>query len=307
MSNDLAVIIVSYNTQELLAECLQSVYASRGIDPPQVIVVDNASSDGSPDLVRDKFTMVRLITNSQNRGFAAAVNQGLRESQGRYLLLLNPDTQVADDALAVLHRFLEDHPRAGLAGPQLLFPDGRFQHSAFTFPTLPMVFLDFFPVHGRMLDSRLNGRYPHAFYERGKPFSIDHPLGAATMTRRQVLEQVGPLDEKFFIYCEEIDWCMRIKAAGWEIFCQPRAQVVHYGAQATQRNWGPNFVELHRSRYRLYEKHYSPLFRKLARLLVGVGIRREMARSREEARRGNISVAELEARLASYQQVLALP
>lgn len=306
MSGDLTVIIVSYNTCDLLAQCLESVYASRGIDQQQVIVVDNASIDGSAEMVQDRFPQTKLIANSQNQGFASAVNQGLRDSQSTYLLILNPDTRVADDALATLRRFLEDNPRAGLVGPQLLYPDSQFQQSAYTFPTLLMVFFDFFPIHGRVIDSRLNGRYPRSLYERGAPFPIDHPLGAAMLLRREVVEQVGPMDERFFMYCEEIDWCMRIKAAGWGIFCVPPAKIIHYVAQATQKNWGTSFVELHRSRYRLYEKHYSPLFCKLARLLVGIGIRREMGRARGAAKKALIDAPELDSRLSTYQEVLAL-
>lgn len=307
MTNDLSVVVVSHNTRDLLGRCLAYVYASRGIVSPEVVVVDNASSDGSADLVEEIFPQVRLIRNNENRGFAAAANQGLRESRSKYLLLLNPDTEVEAEAIATLQEFLDKNPRAGLVGSQLLFPHGRFQHSAFSFPTLPMIFFDFFPIHWRLLDGRLNGRYPRRLYESQEPFPIDHPLGAAMMVRREVLNQLGLLDEGFFMYCEEIDWCMRIKRAGWGIFCEPRARVVHHVAQATQKNWGPMYGELHRSRYRLYEKHYSPLFQKLAHWLVGLGIRREIVRAKEAAGRGEISTAELEKSLATYRQVLTLP
>lgn len=305
---DLSVIIVSHNTRELLALCLDALLenlASSGLGY-EVIVVDNASMDRTVEMVLERFPQVQLLANEENLGFAAANNQGLEASEGNHLLLLNPDTQVQGEALQLLHQFLVFHPQAGMVGPKLLYPDGRFQHSAFSFPTLSMVFLDFFPLTHRLINSRLNGRYPKALYEAGEPFPIDHPLGAAMMVRRQAVEQVGPLDERFFIYCEEIDWCMRMKKKGWKIFCLPQAEIVHYVGQSTGQFREAMYVELHRSRYRLYEKHYGPAFRIMTRLIVGLGVRREMLRVRWEARQGGIGEEGLENRLDAYRRVLEL-
>jgi len=306
---DLSVIIVSHNTRELLALCLDSLLTNLASSALgyEVIVVDNASRDQTVEMVGERFPQVQLLANEENLGFAAANTQGLKVGKGNYLLLLNPDTLVRGEALQLMLQFLVSHPRVGMVGPKLLYPDGRLQHSAFSFPTLPMIFLDFFPLNHRLINSRLNGRYPKALYEAGEPFPVDHPLGAAMMVRRETVDQVGPLDEGFFIYCEEIDWCMRVKEMGWEIFCLPQAEIVHYVGRSTGQFREAMYVELHRSRHRLYEKHYGPAFRLMARLIVGLGVRREMLKARWEARQGRVTEGELEKRLDAYRRVLELP
>jgi N-acetylglucosaminyl-diphospho-decaprenol L-rhamnosyltransferase len=304
---DLSVIIVSYNTRELLRGCLGSVLADVGPGLEyEVIVVDNASADGSVAMIRDSFAQVRLLANSQNRGFAASNNQAIRQSSGQYVILLNPDTLVRKGALASLMAALEERRDAGVVGPKLLFPDGSFQHSAFTFPTLAMILLDFFPLHYRLLDSGINGRYPRHLYERAEPFPIDHPLGAALMVRRAVIDEVGLLDESFFMYCEEIDWCLRIKEAGWRILCVPRAEIVHHVGQSTRQFRDEMYVELHRSRYRLYQKHYGAGFRRVARWLVALGVWSQGLRARWAAARGHLDRGDFETRMRAYREVRSL-
>jgi GT2 family glycosyltransferase len=312
---DIAIVIVSWNVQELLEACLTSVYESLKSSnlACEVWVVDNASTDGGAEMVRERFLQARLIANETNVGFAAANNQALRamgfpstaepHELPRYVLLLNPDTEVLDDALTTMVRFIDENPRAGVAGARLLYPDGRLQHSAFAFPTLAQAFLDFFPLHYRMINSRLNGRYPHQLYERGEPFPVDHPLGAALMARREAIQQVGLLDERFFIYCEEIDWCMRMKKAGWGIYCVSRAEVVHHEAKSTRQVRGEMFVALWRSRYLLFEKHYSHFFQWAVRRIVRLGLRAERRRALAMHERGELSEAELESYLAAYRTV----
>ncbi len=301
-------MVVSYNTRDLLRACLTSVISTMSSTANyEVFVVDNASVDGSAAMVRDSFPRVRLMVNRKNRGFAAANNQAIGESSGRYVILLNPDTVVRDGALERMATFMEGHPNVGVVGPRLVFPDGSFQHSAFTFPTLPMIFLDLFPVNHRVINSRLNGRYPRSLYEAGEPFPIDHPLGAGLMVMQRTIEEVGLLDERFFMYCEEIDWCMRIKEAGWRIICFPRAEIVHHVGQSTKQFRADMFVELHKSRYRLYEKHYSRWFRCMARLLVTVGLAYRSARDRWAFRRGRLDREDLENRLDAYRRIGMLP
>lgn len=303
----LSVIIVSYNTAALLRACLRAVEAALadGHEPAEVWVVDNASADGSPDMVRQEFPGVQLIANQQNQGFAAANNQALAKSQGQYILLLNPDTELRPRALLQLVGFLEAHPRAGLAGPQLLHPDGSFQHAAFRFPTLAMSFLDLFPLHHRLLNSRLNGRYSQSAYQ-GPPFEIDHPLGACMALPRPALEQVGPLDEDFFYYCEEIDWALRLRQAGWKVYCVPQAQVVHHGAQSTSQVWGTAFVQLQRSRLLLFQKHYSSGFLRAHRLILRAGMAWARWRVAWDHRRGKLSPQQYEGRRDTFAQVLRL-
>ncbi|MCY4437573.1 MAG: glycosyltransferase family 2 protein [Chloroflexi bacterium] len=265
----LSVIIVSYNTRELLARCLASI-AAEPQPPDEVIVVDNASADDSVVMVREQFPHVQVIANAENRGFAAATNQGLQSATGDFLCLLNPDTELFPGALAALAAFLAAHAEVGVAGPTLLHTDGTYQHAAFRFPTLPMALIDFFPLNHRLLNSRLNGRYPFRLYEH--PFAMDHPLGACMMVRREACADVGLLDERFFMYCEEIDWCRRIKQADWEIMHVPGARVVHHGGQSTKQTAGRMFVELHRSRFRLFAKHHGRGYQCAARAIVTVGM-----------------------------------
>lgn len=304
---DLSIIIVSYNTLDLLRACLTSLISALSCRLNyEVLVVDNASTDGSAAMVQDVFPEVRVLINDQNRGFAAANNQALEQSKGRHAILLNPDTVVKEGALDGMVQFLDEDARVGVVGPKLIYPDGGFQHSAFTFPTLPMVFLDFFPLNHRLMDSRLNGRYPRALYEAGEPFPVDHPLGAALMVRREAIDEIGPLDEGFFIYCEEIDWCMRIKKVGWRIYCLPQAEIIHYVGQSTTQFRDEMFVELHKSRYRLYRKHYSLRFRRMARCLVLLGLAYQSLQARWATQRGRLERDALRNRLRAYRQVRSL-
>ena len=307
------VIIVSYNVRPLLERCLESVFADADRTGVRVTVhvVDNASSDGSAEMVRRRFPYVRLTASRRNLGFAAANNLAMKEALNSptppdYFFLLNPDTEVREGAIETLLRFMEAHPQAGMCGPKLLYPDGRLQHSAFRFPGLGQLFLDLFPLHPRLMESRLNGRYPRRLYERGQPFAIDHPLGAAMMVRREAMEQVGFMDGGFFIYCEEIDWCIRMKRAGWGIFCVPAAEVVHHVAGSTSQFRQAMFVELWRSRRRLYAKYRGSFYLRVAGMLVQAGMQHRIRQARKAAARGLISPEELKERVWAYRQVASI-
>jgi len=302
---DLSVIIVSWNVEELLAACLASVYASlQGSGAEyEVLVVDNASSDGSADMVHERFPQARLMTNASNKGFAAANNQAMAETRGHYVVLLNPDTVLRGDTLGTLVHFMDDVLSAGMAGPRLVYGNGSFQHSAFRFPSLAQAFFDFFPVHYCLLESRLNGRYARSLYARGCPFAIDHPLGACMVVRRQSIEQVGWMDEEFFMYCEEVDWAMRIRRAGWGIYCVPAAELVHYAAQSTCQFRNEMFVALWRSRFRLFGKHYGSFYNWAVRHIVRWGLRYKARQACLQAEAGLISREELASRLAAYARV----
>jgi hypothetical protein len=308
----LAVIVVSYQVRELLDRCLDSFAGSRSSGANRLAietwVVDNASTDGSAEMVRQRHPRVRLIANQENRGFAAASNQALREvlqeNASCYVLLLNPDTEVVGDALNLLVDHLEQFPEVGAVGPALVYPDGRFQHSAFAFPGVAQLFLDLFPLHGRLIESRLNGRYPRDWYAAGQPFDIDHPLGAALMVRTDVVEQVGLLDEQFFMYGEEVDWCWRIKKAGWVVRCVPEARVVHHEGRSTAQFREAMFVALWQSRRRLYARHHGPVTNWLARRVVCAGIRRRMKLNRARHARGELDASAWESQQRAYEQVL---
>jgi len=325
----LAVVIVSWNVRDLLSNCLNSVLTSlagSGLDA-EVWVVDNASRDGSAEMVRQRFPQVRLIARPENLGFAGGNNLALRTigfqpanqptnqltnqptnqpTLPRYVLLLNPDTEIRDDALVRMVRFMDDTPSAGVCGARLLYGDGRFQHAAFGFPGLAQIFFDFFPLHWRLTESRLNGRYPRRLYESGTPFEIDHPLGAAMMLRREAILQTGLFDPGYRMYVEEIDWCLRIRRAGWAIYCLPLAVVVHHAGQSTRQVRNEMFILLWQSRFRLFGKHYRPAFRWAARGLVRLGLRTEARRARAAQRRGALNAQELEGWLDALRQVAQL-
>jgi N-acetylglucosaminyl-diphospho-decaprenol L-rhamnosyltransferase len=308
---DLALLIVNWNVRELLHTCLTSVcndLAGSGLDG-EVWVVDNASRDGSCEMVRAEFPQVRLIASPENVGFAGGNNLALRQmgaaAPPNNVMLLNPDTKLQRGALRTLFDFLVEHRGVGVVGARLFYADGGFQHSAFGFPGLWQILFDLFPLPSRLYDTRLNGRYPRAWYERQEPFPVDHPLGAAMMIRWEVIAQVGPFDEGFHMYCEEIDWCARIKQAGWKIYCVPRARVMHYEGQSTRQIRQESFVNLWHSRRRLYDKHYGPAKNWLARHLVRAGMRYRTQATRREEKRGELTAGEALSRIQAYSGALA--
>ena len=325
----LSIVIVSYNTVDLLRRCIASVVENpyhqiepapleeatdRPHLPPrtgfqpwlsvEVVVVDNDSSDGSADMVEREFPMARLVRAGSNLGFARATNAGLRESHGDLLLLLNPDTELLGNALVAMANFLHAHHRVAAVGPSLVYPDGRPQHGAFRFPTLWMSFFDFFPLNHRLTNSRLNGRY-RVPPNRG-PFAVDHPLGAAIMVKRETLEEVGLLDESFFMYCEEVDWCLRAKRRGWEIYQIPSAQVIHHAGQSTGQFREKMLVELHRSRCILFRKHYPRSFISAHRAITRIGLARETVRALWLLLQGRLSREELGRRLRAYRTIWSM-
>lgn len=303
--SDLSLVIISFQVRDLLERCLSSL-ARVSTDPTlEIIVVDNASTDGSAEMVRAKFPQVTLIENTTNVGFAAANNQGLNQAHGRYWMLLNPDTDIPPDApnpFRQLVAFMDSHPRAGACGPSLFYADGTRQHSAFHFPSLAQIYIDLFPVNWRLRESSLNGRYPFSLYERGMPFSIDHPLGAALLVRPEAAQQVGLLDQDYFIYAEEVDWCMRLKRAGWEIWCVPGARIIHHEGRSTRQFREKMFVELWKARFTLFRKNYSRSFNAAARALV----RRGMARAIRETNSSSDTQDERAQKVAAFTKVMEL-
>jgi N-acetylglucosaminyl-diphospho-decaprenol L-rhamnosyltransferase len=289
---DLAIIIVSWNVRDYLADCLRSVYAelNRSKLNGRVWLIDNASTDGTQALAATFFPQARLVTNGHNPGFGAANNQGMRLAESetaegiRYFLLLNPDTLVRPNALKHLVDCLEERPEAGVAGPRLVYGDGRLQHSAFYFPGVAQILFDLFCLPPRLYDSRWNGRYPRRRYHPNcHPFVVDHTLGAAMLVRRDVAVATEGFDESFHMYCEEIDWCWRIRRAGWSIYTVPAAEVVHYGGQSTRQIPAQSVVDLWRSRAQLYAAHYGRLTNAVARRLVRLGLTRKAQRSENAA------------------------
>ena len=339
----LAIIVVSYNVRELLRKCLAETLACLARSPElaaTVIVVDNASADGSAAMAATEFDQVHVIPSPANLGFAGGNNLalkalGFREARPvipevaevlagghrsfwdrlglapdelpELVLLLNPDAEPCGNAIGLLAGFLAEHPSAGGVGAQLRYPDGRFQHGAFRFPSLLQLWFDFFPPRPRrLLETRLNGRYPQAWYGAGQPFRVDFVLGAALMVRREAIEAVGLLDSAYFMYAEEVDWCWRMQRAGRPFYCVPAAEVVHHGGASAGQFREQSFLNLWRSRLRLYEKFYGRVRRALAVLIMQLGMQAEVRRAAAAVRRGEIPEAEGKQRAEAARRVMAM-
>lgn len=302
-----AIVVVSYNTCTLLRQCLSSAI----VEPEaQVIVVDNASADGSAGMVEREFPQAELIRNSRNAGFARGTNQGIRralEVGARYVLLLNPDAFLRPAALPALVEFMDRHPRVGCAGARLFFPDGRPQEGAWRFPTPWMTLFDLFPPRGPLLGrlyfSSLNGRYAEE-REASAPFPIDHPLGAAMLLRRAAIDDVGLLDESYWMYVEEVDWCLRCRRAGWAIWQVPQAEVVHVAGASTGQFRTRSFVALHRSRLIYGERYFSPYARRANRSIVAAGMLKNTLAAWLDRLRGRVDADALRGRLLAYGEVM---
>ena len=287
-SPSLAVVLVTWNVRELALDALDSLYADLDAQGPagaRVWVVDNASGDGAVDAIARRFPQVNLIAGERNAGFAGGNNIALRAmgfggqrraDLPRAVYLLNPDTLTQPGATATLYRALFAAPEVGLVGARLSYEDGGFQHSAFMFPGLRQLWAEFYPLPGRLIEGRFNGRYPRARYEAGRPFAIDFPLGATMMLRREVIEGVGMFDEGFALYCEEIDWAWRIRRAGWRAQCVPAARVTHLVGRSSAQARPQSVLKLWRSRMRLYRKHHPRWRNRLARRLMAGGLRRRL-------------------------------
>ena len=265
-----SVIVVNWNTRELLLQCLQSVYDTGAGLPLEVIVVDNGSTDGSVAAVREHFPQARLFVNEENLGFVRANNQALAVARGRYMLLLNSDAALRPGALSALCRFMDRHPEAGIVGGKLLNPDGSFQSSYMDFPSLGDEILLMTKLHRFLRSSYFPSHPPQ---ESQKVQEADWVSGACLMIRREAVEQVGGLDEDYFMYSEEVDWCWRVKQAGWKVYYLPEAEILHWGGQSIGQVPLHKRARVYKSKLLFFRKRrgrwYATLFR-LALLVTSV-------------------------------------
>jgi len=315
----------------------------------EALVVDNASHDGSAAMVRAEFPNVRLLASAENLGFTRANNLALRTlglllpaagtppmtgisrmagispaagSPARpdsrpapdFVWLLNPDTEPEADALARLVRFLLEEPRAAACGPRLRYGDGRFQHGAFAWPGVAQVALDLLPLHrlpgmARVYGSTLNGRYPMALWTGERPFPVDFVLGAAMLVRGEALRALGGLDEGYFMYCEEMDWCLRAHEAGRQVWAVPAAQVVHHEGQSSRQVRWRSVERLWRSRMRFYGLHrarFGPGTTAAVRALLRLNMAAGIASARRRFGRGSLSGLEAGEEIAARRVILSL-
>ncbi len=250
---DLSIVIVNWNTCELLAQCLQSVYQTTTNLNAELLVVDNASNDGSSVMVSTRYPRVQLLQNAENVGFARANNQGIRSSIGRYVLLLNSDTEIRPGALETMIAFMDQHPDAAAAGARLLNADGSLQPSCHPILTAGREFWRLFflePLHRR-------ATYDMAHWDPQIPRQVETIKGACLLLRRAALGQVGLLDEQYFMYTEEMDLCLRLLRAGWKLYWIPQAQVVHYGEASSRQVAEAMYIQLYRSKVQFQRKFWG--------------------------------------------------
>jgi GT2 family glycosyltransferase len=279
-----SLIVVSYSTRDLLRQCLQSVARTSDSDL-DVIVVDNHSTDDSVAMVRAEFPDITLIENSENVGFAKANNQAIQSAKTRYLLLLNSDTVVRPGAIEAMSEFLDAHPDAGGVACRLLFGDGRIQPSASRTSSIGLWRLvgrlsglsRLFPGQGTRrflrqylgfaLGSTLRS-YLDSYVVDSSPMEVDTLSGACLMLRSAAVDQVGLLDENFFMYLEDIDYCLRLRQAGWKLYYLPAVEIVHLAGQSSGGRMRRFGVQSYQSLFYFYGKHYSGLTVRIARVLV---------------------------------------
>jgi len=255
----LSVAIVSWNTRQLLLDALASIYDA---PPPfgfEVIVVDNASADGSAAAVAERFPQVVLIANTENTGYAEGNNQAMKTAHSAYILLLNPDVLLPAGGLEHAAGFMEAHPDAGALGVRQVHPDGRLQRSVRGFPTPLTVLWELLGLSRFFPNSRLFGAYRMTWFDYAHVAEVDQPMGTFLLMRSAVVEQVGMLDEAFPIFFNEVDWCLRCKRAGWKIYFTPDVEIIHYGGASTLQVGAAMAWESRRGLLQFYAKHYPAL------------------------------------------------
>ncbi|MFN4294777.1 MAG: glycosyltransferase family 2 protein [Thermoflexales bacterium] len=288
---DLAIVILNYNTRELLRDCLHSLRAQAGLRFA-ACVVDNASTDGSADMVAAEFPTVALIRNAANGGFSVGNNLGLQRfgfptrGQARYAMLLNPDTVTPPDALRRLVAFADAHPDIGVVGPKLVLMDGSLDKACRrSFPTPEVSFYRLIGLSRLFPRSKRFGRYNMTYLDEDEQADVDSVVGACMMLRAEVIARIGLLDEQFFMYGEDLDWCLRAKQAGYRVVYYPDV-TVHHVKRAASRTSAKAQYEFQRAMWLFYKKHYRasthPLVDRLVRL--GLAIRGGPALLREMAR-----------------------
>jgi GT2 family glycosyltransferase len=253
---DVSVCIVNWNTREHLNECLRSLRQEVGGVEIEVVVVDNASGDGSAEMVRDKHPWVKLLAQEENTGYAAGNNIALQETGGRYKLLLNADIVVRPGSVEYLVDFLDRHEKAGAVAPRLRHKDGSIQRTCRSFPDPEVVLYEALGLSRLFARSRRFGKYRMSWWDYDDERMVEQPMASALMLRAETLTEVGLFDESFSIFCNDVDLCRRLWDEGWEVWFTPEAEMVHEGGASTRQVRREMIVESHRSMMRYYEKHY---------------------------------------------------
>ena len=273
---ELSICIVSLDCWPVLRPCLESIAATDAGLTREIILVDNASRDGTAEKVAREFPAVRLITNDRNVGFSRATNQAIAASSGRYILWLNPDTLLRPGSLRALHEFLEGHPRAGIVGPKVLNEDGTFQPQCRRGLPTPRAALFYFLGLDRMFPGRATfGPYLLRHLPIDQTAPVNAVSGSCLLARRQVWAEIGPIDERIFGFGEDIDWCVRAAKAGWEVWYLPQSVIVHLkGKGGAHARPFRKVLAIHHAMWVFYDKHLRPSrsFPVTAAVAAGIGL-----------------------------------
>ena len=269
----LSIVIVNYNTRKLLRSCLASIYAGANGRPFDVRVVDNNSRDDSVGMVRSEFPKVKVTENKSNVGFSKANNAVIAQTDADYILLLNPDTLVLGDAIDRVVRYLEGHPKVGICGCKVLNRDRTLQLACRrSIPTPKVAFFRLSGLSRLFPNSKTIARYNLTYEDPETTHEVDAVSGAFLMIRRQAIEDIGLLDERFFMYGEELDWCLRAKRAGWAVMYHPEAEIIHYKGESTKYNSRKAALEFYRAMYLFHKKHFAKNYSPVTNLLIYAGI-----------------------------------
>lgn len=256
---DVSIIIVAWNVRKLLYDCLKSVYdQTKGIDF-EVIYVDNASEDGSVEMVRSEFPQAKIIKNEENKGFIKANNQGIEIANGRYVLLLNSDTIVLDNAIAKTVKFADEHPKAAVVSCKVLYPDRTLQRTCFMYPSVLNMFLDTTYLFNIFPESKFFGREQMSWWHYNDVREVETVCGCYSLVRKEAIKQVGLMDERYFVYGDDPDWCYRFRKSGWKIMFTPDCQIIHYGGQTTRQMARKLRLQLHGSELIFMKLHRGKL------------------------------------------------
>lgn len=253
---DVSVVIVNWNTRDLLQQAIESLYRETHGVTFETIVIDNASSDGTTEYIQKRWQQVKIIALQDNLGFGVANNIGFKESVGRYVLVLNSDTIVLPSTLSGMVSFLDENPKTGCVGCRHLNPDGTLQGSMDSFPSLFKDFLCYSDLYRLpVLLPFLRKNYPY-WSDHNQIRRVDWVNGSCMMVRREVIEQIGGFDNGCFMYAEELDWCYRMKNAGWEVFFTPESEIIHIGGQSSKQIADKRITLLYKGQYRFYCRNY---------------------------------------------------
>jgi GT2 family glycosyltransferase len=259
----LSIIAINYNTKDLIVQCINSIPMGLGntnILSYEIIVVDNVSTDGSVEMIRNTFTTVKIIQNSVNKGYAYAVNRGIEATSGEYLLILNSDIVFTKNCLLPLINYIKENPRTGIVGPQLIYPNGILQRSYGSIPSLSQAFLDVFFIRfiWVQIKNLLKKRLGYNFDLNSK--SVSYIDGASMLIRRKVVQEIGYFDERFFFYAEDADFCFRAHKKKWDIMFIPQSQIIHRrGASSVKREQISFSIQLVKANLQFIEKHYNKI------------------------------------------------